>query len=109
MKKIALISSLIGILILFLIINSAEQKIVEISSVNDKMMNQKIKIIGNINELKISGNNFTILTISDKTGNIQAVCNCPNLEKNRNVEIIGKITTYQGMLQIQTERITYIN
>jgi RecJ-like exonuclease len=104
MKKISLIISLLGILVLFMIINSSP-KIFEISSINNDLLNKPIKIQGTISKVNIYENNFTSFTISDKTGKIQGICNCPNIKENQTVQIKGKITSYQNQLQITVDQI----
>ncbi len=99
------IISLIGILILLFIINNSQPKITEISSINQKHLNKQIKIIGQISEIKNYENNFITFKISDSTGKIIGICNCPNIQENQTLKIIGKIQKYKYQLQIQVEKI----
>ncbi|MEA3330027.1 MAG: OB-fold nucleic acid binding domain-containing protein [Nanoarchaeota archaeon] len=108
MKKIALIISLVGILILLFIINTTSPKIVKISSI-EKEDCKEIKIKGTISEIKNYKNKFTTFTITDSTGKIQGVCNCPNVQQNQTAEITGKIQEYQNNLQINVEKIKIIS
>ena len=75
MKKLMLVISLLGILILLFIINFNEPQIIKISSINEKMMNENIKISGNIKSIKTYENNFTTFYLKDGTGKIQIICN----------------------------------
>jgi len=105
MKNQALIISLIGILILLFIINSAEPKNTEISSINEKMINKNIKITGEVTSLKSYENNFTIITLKDKTGEIEIICTCLEIKENSNLEAIGKVGKYKQEFQLEADKI----
>ena len=113
MKNIAFILSLLGILLLLIMVTFSEPKTIEISQINDNHLNENVKLSGNVISVKTFENNFTIFTIINNTNKIQVVCNCPNIIKSQNLEIIGKITKYQNSLQIQADKLrlldNYIN
>jgi RecJ-like exonuclease len=104
MKKISLIISLTGILILLLIINSTELETTKISSINDNFLNKNIKIIGQITNIK-NYDNFATLTIKDSTGQIQGICNCNLNQTDKTFEITGRVSTYNNQLQINIDKI----
>ena len=111
MKNIALIISLVGILVLLLFINIAEPKEIQISEINEKYLDRKVKVIGEVREIKVFENNFTSFKISDiknKTNEINIICNCPNITSKSKLKIIGRITKYKGELQIQADIIKEI-
>ena len=101
--KISIAVSLLGIPFLLLLSNVLEPKEITISEINGKMLNQKIKISGEI--LKIENKEtFSLLSIKDETGEIKALCEC-NLSTNQRVSITGKVTEYKNSLQINVEKI----
>ena len=105
MKKRCLIISLTGILLLLFISNFAEPKTMEISSINEKNLNQQVKITGQVISKNNYTNNFTVLNLEDKTGKIQVICSCPNIKQNQTLEIIGAVEKYKDDLQINAEEI----
>tara|TARA_Y100000310_G_scaffold10116_1_gene10859 strand:- start:24850 stop:25173 length:324 start_codon:yes stop_codon:yes gene_type:complete len=104
MKKLALIISLTGILILFLIINSTNLEETKISSINDKFLNKNIKIIGQITNIK-NYDDFATLIIKDSASQIQAICNCNLKKSDETFEITGRVSTYNNQLQININKI----
>jgi len=104
MKKIAFIIALLGILSLLLIINTLEPKITEIKDLSNKHLNKQVRIQGITSNIKIHENNFTTFTLNNK-GQIQIICNCPNILNNHNLEILGKVTKYKNRLQIEADKI----
>ncbi|MFA5020267.1 MAG: OB-fold nucleic acid binding domain-containing protein [Candidatus Pacearchaeota archaeon] len=105
MKKIALILSITGIFLVLCIINIKEPKIVEISSIGYKSINKQVKIAGEVVNVQVYENNFTILTLKNKNERINVVCNCPNVQKFANVEITGTIQEYKKELQLNADKI----
>ena len=108
MKKISFLISFIGIFLLLLIINLIEPGKINIKEINQDLLNKEIKIQGQITQITPLQEKFTKLKIKDNTGEIEGVCNCPNLEK-RKTEIIGEISQYKNKLQIRIDKITYLN
>jgi len=68
------------------------------------MLNQQIKISGFIISTK-DKETFKILSIKDDTGSIDVLCECANISSSQDVEIIGKIQDYKGILQLQADKI----
>ena len=104
-SKISLTVSIIGILILLIINNAQDYKITKISSIDSKIINKNVKIIGNSSNIRINQNNFTVFKIKDKTGEIKIICECPDIKENAELEIIGKLVEYKEELEIQAEKI----
>ena len=114
--KISLIIALLGIFILLLMLNFIEPKLKNISEITIKDLNKNVKIQGEIASIKKyetkTKENFLIITIKDKTGEIDILVgnsenHLPNrqLTKNQTLTIIGKVSQYKDNLQIQTEKI----
>ncbi len=104
-SKISLIISIIGILILLVINISESQKIISVEKINAKMIGKNIKVMGKSESVIINENNFTIFKLKDETGEIKVICECPNIKENDNIEIIGRVTEYNGEIEIEAEKI----
>jgi RecJ-like exonuclease len=105
LKQISLIISFIGIITLLLTINTLQLPTTNIESITARDLNKNIKIIATISSQK-SFNDFSILTIQDESGKITGICNCPQLPKNKTLEIIGKISKYENEIQININKIS---
>lgn len=106
--KISLIVSMIGILILLFLSNFLEPKSISISEIDDSMINKKVKVQGEI--LKITDKkSFLIISLEDKTGKIDVLCECKNnFQNNQKISVYGTIKEYQKSLQIQADKIIKI-
>jgi len=114
LKKLTFILSLIGVLFLLFLPTTLSPKKINIKDINTPLLNKQIQIQGQIINIKTykleSQNNLQILEVSDLTNPLEkteVVLNNPkiNLEKNQNIIIIGKITSYKNTLQIQADKI----
>lgn len=105
--KISLIISLTGILILLLLSNLFQPKLIEIKDINELLLNQKVQVQGEITYIK-DYDNFQILTINDQTGKIPILINKNpgfNLTINQPIAVIGRLTEYKNQLQITSDKI----
>lgn len=105
MKKIALAISLIGILIIFTIINLIEINLTPTNQISLKNIGQQIKTSGITSNLKTYENNFTTFTLNNE---IEIICNCPNIKNNQKLEILGTVSKYENKLQIEANKISTI-
>tara|TARA_Y100000310_G_C20633804_1_gene790096 strand:- start:944 stop:1252 length:309 start_codon:yes stop_codon:yes gene_type:complete len=97
-----------GISTLLLISNTLQPKSINISSITQNQLNKKVKISGEIISTRIfEDSDFQIINLKDKTGNISITLDnpIPNLSKNQQLIVIGKITEYKNTLQIQADKI----
>ena len=101
--KISLSIALIGTLFLLLLTN-LEPKLSQISNLDNKPLNNLVKIQGKIISSREINPNFYILTIQDNTGQIEILLN-KKFENNKTLEIIGRLNKYQNKPQIQAEQI----
>jgi len=104
LTKLALITFLIGLIALFFLSSSLEPKQVRISEISGKMMDNYVKISGEVVKIK-QFDTLTSLTISDDTDNITVICPKTNISKDSFVEVIGKVKEYKGILEIEAEKI----
>jgi len=96
-----------GIFLLLIISINVNPKQIKINEINDKILNKKVQIKGEITNVR-TYDDFQILSINDHTGTIDATLNSYNkFEKNQSVTIIGTIEQYKNNLQIRAEKITF--
>lgn len=111
--KIALITSLIGLIGLILFTPSIEVKQVEIKDINRGMIDEEVSIDCVVSEVSTSSSKSSyFLTVNDGTGQISLIIfesqvaeiqnNNLDIEdfKNKKVNIVGKITEYNSQLEI---------
>lgn len=108
MKNLAFVISIIGILSLLIINNFIELPISTISEINEKTLNENIRIIGDSSNIKHFENNFTTFSIQDETGKLTIICNCPDIKNQQHLEITGKVSKYKENLQIQADKIKIV-
>lgn len=111
--KIALITSLIGLIGLIIFTPSIEVKKVSIEDVTRAMIDEEVSIDCVVQEVKSSGSGSSyFLTINDGTGQMPLIIfesqvaqmQSNNLEiedfKNKKVNVVGKITEYNNEMEI---------
>ncbi|MBS3090643.1 hypothetical protein J4433_02645 [Candidatus Pacearchaeota archaeon] len=105
--KIALITAVIGTAILLFLSQNLEPQIIQISKINSRMLEQYVKINGNITSLK-HYESMMLLTINDGSGEITAVIYNPDKNQNltgKSVMVIGRVKEYKGKLEIEAATI----
>lgn len=111
--KIALVTSLIGLIGLILFTPSIEVKKVKIEDISRAMIDEEVSIDCVVSEVKSSSSGSSyFLTINDGTGQMPLIIfetqiaqmQSNSLEigdfKDKKVNIIGKVTEYNGQLEI---------
>lgn len=111
--KIALVTSLIGLIGLILFTPSIEVKKVKIEDITRAMIDEEVSIDCVVSEVKSSSSGSSyFLTINDGTGQMQLIIfetqiaqmqsNSLEIEdfKDKKVNVIGKVTEYNGQLEI---------
>ncbi len=101
--KISLILSLIGIFTL-LIISNLQPPVSTIYELNKTKERKQIKLEGEIAWIREINENFYLATLKDETGEIDLTLN-KEIPINKQVEVIGELTIYNGKIQIQTKKI----
>jgi DNA/RNA endonuclease YhcR with UshA esterase domain len=105
--KISLITALIGIFILLIILDRIDISDSNINLINKTMIDQQIKIKGEITRLTETPGLY-ILNVKDDTGNIDVIIfkeEKIELEKGKVIEIQGTVTEYQGKVEIIAKKI----
>ncbi len=111
--KIALITTLIGILGLIIFTPTIEVKEIKIEKINNGMIDEEVSIVGVVEEVKPSKSGSTyFLKVNDGTGLITVIAfnsvisemEDSNLSiemfNNKKVKIVGKITEYNNDLEL---------
>lgn len=111
--KIALVTSLIGLIGLIIFTPTIEVKKVKIEEINRAMIDEEVSIDCVVSAVKSSSSGSSyFLTINDGTGQIpliifetqiaQMQSNSFEIEdfKDKKVNVIGKVTEYNGQLEI---------
>ena len=103
LTKIALITALLGILVLVFLSNVLEPRSLDISQITGKMIDNYVQISGEVTEIK-NYDDFTVFSINDNTGKIKVIA-YENLNLSGEVTLTGKVTSYKSMLEIEAEKI----
>lgn len=111
--RIALVTSLIGIIGLIIFTPTIEVKKIDIEDINRGMIDEEVKIDGVVQDISQSSSKSSyFLTVNDGTGQIPLIIfesqaaeiqsNSFDIDdfKGRKVEAVGKITEYNSQLEI---------
>lgn len=111
--KIALITSLIGLIGLILFTPSIEVKKVEIQDINRGMIDEEVSIEGVVSDVKSSASKSSyFLTVNDGTGQMSLIIfesqlaqledNGIDIEsyKGKKVNVVGTVTQYNSQLEL---------
>lgn len=111
--KIALITSLIGIIGLIIFTPTIEVKEINIEDINRGMIDEEVKIDCMVQDVSQSGSKSSyFLTVNDGTGQIMLIIfenQASQLQsksfdinelKDKRIEVVGKITEYNSQLEL---------
>jgi len=108
--KIAVISSLIGVLILVYISDSLSPKEYRISNLTRDKLGEFVDVKGSISTLRETPGLY-IITLTDETFSIPVIVfkeENLTIEKGSLIDVKGNVIEYNGMLEIQAEEIKSI-
>lgn len=112
--KISCVVSILGILLICLLAVVLEPEQIQISRINEKSLDKFVKIQGyGINPHVIEDENsryaFTIFKLQDNSGEIEVIFSKPVELKNfQEIQVIGKVSSYQDQLQIEAYKIRIV-
>ncbi len=92
-----------------------EPRVLAISNITEKNLNQRVKIIGTIEQIREYNNNtFQVLTLTQENSSIKAIASSRNslvplIEKSKTYEITGIIEKNNQTLQINIAQIKWQN
>ena len=108
--KVSLVFSIIGIIILFFISDKIKPKEYQINKLTKDELEKEVKIIGKIKNLK-QLNKGLLITLEDKTSSIKVILfenKNIKLRTGINIEVIGKLKTYQKEFEIEAHEINIL-
>lgn len=105
--KIALISSILGLAILFAVARASDASQVQISAIDGTMKGNEVKILGTVQGVRNTGE-VQILDISQPATITVFVSGQPPLKKGDMVEVIGRVDEYKEEQEIIADRIRVI-
>ena len=111
LSKLCIISMVLGITLLILVSDKIDIPSSTISSISKEDVNKGIKIKGIVTKV-INKENINILEIKDNSSSIKVVLFDSEgyiIEKNSFVEVYGKVSLYEGNLEIIAETIKKLN
>jgi len=104
LAKIALCTSIVGLFALYFLSENLEPKLISISEVDEKALDEYVKISGQITSAKET-EGLHILRIKDASGEIEVVIfkdeDELKFKPGQDVEVIGKISEFRGRQQIE--------
>lgn len=112
MIKLALIGSLLGLVLLFFLVNQVEIKEINIIDAYKKQVNEWVKVKGKIKWIR-EYDWFTLINLCSINLNNSCIfiliySTQLRLKPNQTIEVLGKIKLYKGRKEIQAERIKLI-
>jgi RecJ-like exonuclease len=99
--KLSLIIAFLGTFALLLLSQNIEPKITKITNINEKMLDEWVKVSGRVVDGQDYGS-LRIVTLEDDTASIDCVLNSDkNFSIGSETEITGKVIEYKGELEIE--------
>ncbi|MBU2634174.1 MAG: hypothetical protein KJ674_02930 [Nanoarchaeota archaeon] len=105
--KLALITSLLGILIILFISEKTEIPSSDIKSINKNLLNKEVQITALVENV-IETPGLYILTVKDNSASIKVIVfkeDPINITENSIIEIIGTVTEYKNQTEIIAKEI----
>ncbi len=100
MRRIAFVISLVGIFVLLGAFMLPAKNVGSAEDLEKLEINTKVILSGKVENERVYGD-FRILSVNG----ISVICNCPGDYLGKNVEILGKVSEYEGKIQIEILRI----
>jgi len=115
-KTLSLILSIIGIFIIVVLAQILEPKLVKISDIDKKMLDEYAKVQGQVQDIqKIKSpdyhNPIVLIDLKDDSNaSITVVWRQDiNLTQNQAIQVIGKVSEYQEETQIEASKIKVLS
>ena len=116
LKKICLILTIIGLIVLFFVVNNIKPLQVNISQIDESKIGNYIMVTGKIITKPVWKNDNLFFTIKDESGKIKIVMFSQdtrkypelNIAKNDEVLVEGRVNEYKGELEIVAKKIEVI-
>lgn len=106
--SLSLIGSVLGILIISFLATNLEPNMKDIVEIDERNLEEVVKIQGKITFIR-EYENLVVFTLDDETGKIDCVFyESIILEKNQAIEVIGKVIEYKGKIEIEANKIKFL-
>jgi len=107
MLKPAFTTAIIGTIFLLLLSFNLEPGIKKISEISGGDLGSFIKVQGKIDNIK-QAESLTIIKISEDNSTINVIADNAQFDVNSSIEVIGKVTEWHSILEIEASRIKTI-
>jgi hypothetical protein len=110
-KTLSLLLSVLGIFIIIILAQTLEPKLIKISDINKKMLDEYIKVQGRALDIqKINSpdypNPIILISLKNQSDKITVVWRQDIiLTQNQTIQVIGKVSEYQNETQIEAQKI----
>ncbi len=114
-KTLSLILSIIGIFIIVLLAQTLEPKLIKISDINKKMLDEYVQVQGQVEDVqKIKSpdypNPIILITLKNQSNQITVVWRRDiNLTQNQILQVTGKVSEYENETQIEASKIKILS
>lgn len=111
MLKMSILSSIVGVMMLYAGATQMQESISPISQIDEDFVGLKTKISGQVIDLQGHSKGHLFLKVKDKSGGVISVAIFSNIREKLdgeielldNIEIVGRVKEYQGELEIIPE------
>lgn len=107
LTKIALITSIVGLLILFYLSSKLLPKKTPIEEIENKNIDDWVVVEGIVKDVK-NFDKFTLVNICEKTCINVIIFDKIDIQLNEKIRVIGKIKIYKQKKEIYAEKIEYV-
>ena len=98
--------SIIGIVLLFLILKTAELPLEELTAVSEENQDEMVRVEGVVENIRhLKNNTITILTLSEKIERKAIIFDYVNVSEGMMVDVEGNVELYQGEPELVIERL----
>lgn len=103
---IAVLTSVIGILIILYIAENKAVRLLEIKALDESYLDQVVRVGGVAGRISL-GNKVTIIDLEDGFENIKVIAfdNSTLIKEGMHLEVYGVVTIYKGELEIEADEI----
>jgi len=108
MLRPAFITAIIGTFILLILSNNLEPSLIRISEIKEKSLGSFVRIQGKIESIS-QKESLTIIKLSQENSSIDILAEKQDsFQKDAFIEVIGKVTEWHGILEIEASQIKTI-
>ena len=103
---IAVLTSVIGILIILYIAENKEVRLLEIKDIDESYLDQVVRIKGTVGRVGL-GKDVTIINLNDGLYDIKVIAfdNSTLIKEGMLLEVYGIVTMYKGEIEVEADEI----